>query len=246
MTITTNKTDIGTFITSPNFIELNKVYEEYLSKYGEGLVSSINPIYSEGVIKYQFQVLASFGLESPAIEDFNIERMTLNKYKVTLFINEDYIEKLTKPMNDLSLAMGETQMSYCHNSEYSEIYFGANGEAILASINKLVEYNLMSLDLFQLFVKYYDEEKNKAIDISIRPVLHKTKKCYVLGAEFDLGHFLNNFVELLGDETNLKYEATLYKKKEYRMLLNIAEYNYLLNQLQEEKANINIHAYSLV
>jgi hypothetical protein len=244
--ITTNKTDIGTFVTSLNFIELNKVYEEYLDKYGEGLVSSINPIYSEGVVKYQFQVLASFGLEPPAIEDFNVERMTLTNYKVTLFINEDYIKELAKPMNDLSLAMGETQMSYCNNLGYTEVDFSANGEAVLDTINKLVEYNLMSMDLFKLFIKYYDEEKEKAIDISTHPAQHKTKKWCVLGAEFHLDHFLNSFVESLGNDT-LKFDGVTSLYKEYRLLLNIAEYNYLLSQLNDNyEANINIRTHALV
>jgi hypothetical protein len=241
MTITTNKTDIGTFITSSDFISLNKVYEEYVEKYGVELVGSINPIYSEGGVKYQFQVLASFGLEPP-IGDFKLERVNLTKYKVTLFVDEGYEEDILKPMSDFYLAMGESEMS--HNTRYKGlITFEAYGEAVAQTMFNLHDYKQIDNYTYEIFVKSYKELSSQVINISSDGT-NRAIKLYTIGAEFPMKDSLVKFCESLDgkfDGSRMRVWSENSEYCSYGLYLNKAEYQYFLNTLEDLELNYNIN-----
>jgi len=241
--ITTNKTDIGTFVTAPDthFIFLNKVYEEYVEKYGKELVSSINPIYSEGGVKYQFQVLATFGLEPP-IGDFKVERLSLTKYKVTLFVNEGYEDIILKPLSDFYLAMGEAAMS--HNTKHTGlITFEACGEAVCETMFHLKDYKQIDDYLYELFLKTYKELNSEVIDIS-NDGTNRANKLYIIGAEFPMKDSLVKFFELLDGEFDSSRMRVWSENNEYcsyGLYLNKAEFQYFLNTLEDLEINYNIN-----
>lgn len=246
MSITKNTVDVGTFYTCDSFIELKALQLDLKGELGANIVPNEPvPIYCNGEYKYQLFTLergSGFQQEAP-IGDFNIERVTHNRYSMTLMVDVDWLrEQEANPYcSDLYTVMGECEMSFNLDLDNCQVSFSVCKLAVKEVINTLFNYKLIHPDIYEMMLHELETLAEQPINITCaNSTLNTPRKLYLFNAEYNFKELLEQVTKTLGlTEPMKEFKSGAFY--EYGLRLNIAEFEYIQGFLLDSYLTININ-----